>query len=112
LDTFKTAHSPWRLHCSKYVGDSTGDEKNQMAMKAILAKRFSPLNFSAIDGYPHLVPQIDELQDLLPIFYEGDDDNPFEHVHEFHALMQQLDIHHEDILMKMSMYSLEGDVRQ
>lgn len=24
LDTFKTAHSPRRLHCSKYVGDSTG----------------------------------------------------------------------------------------
>jgi hypothetical protein len=83
-----------------------------MAMKAILARRFAPLNFSAIDGYPHLVPQIDEWKDLLPRFYEGDDDNPFEHVHEFHALMQQLDIHHEDILMKMFMYSLEGDARQ
>jgi hypothetical protein len=58
------------------------------------------------------VPQIDEWKDLLPRFYEGEDDNPFEHVHEFHALMQQLDIHHEDILMKMFMYSLEGDARQ
>jgi hypothetical protein len=77
-----------------------------MAMKAILARRFAPLNFSAIDGYPYLVPQIDEWQDLLPKFYGGDDDNPFEHVHEFHALMQQFDIHHEDILMKMFMYSL------
>jgi hypothetical protein len=47
-----------------------------MAMKTILARRFSPLNFSDIDGYPHLVPQIDEWQYLLPIFYEGDDDNP------------------------------------
>jgi hypothetical protein len=26
--------------------------------------------------------------------------------------MQQLDIHHEDILMKMFMYSLEGDAMQ
>jgi hypothetical protein len=43
-----------------------------MAMKAILARRFAPLNFSAIDGYPHLVPQIDEWQDLLPRFYEGE----------------------------------------
>jgi hypothetical protein len=59
-----------------------------MAMKAILARRFAPLNFSAIDGYPHLVPQIDEWKDLLPIFYEGDDDNPLKHVHEFHSLMQ------------------------
>ena len=77
-----------------------------MAMEDILSRRFSPLNFSAIAGYPHLVPQIDEWKDLLPIFYEGDDDNPFEHVHEFHALMQQLDIQHEDIRMKLSMYSL------
>jgi hypothetical protein len=111
LDTFKTAHSPWRLHCSESIDDSTGDEANQMAMKAILARRFAPLNFSAIDGYPHPVPQIDEWKDLLPRFYEGENDSPFEHVHEFHVLMQQLDIHHEDILMKMFMYSLEDDVR-
>jgi hypothetical protein len=83
-----------------------------MAMKAILARRFFPLNFSAIDGYPHPVPQIDEWKDLLPRFYEGENDNPVEHVHEFHVVMQQLDIHHEDILMKMFMYSLEVDGRK
>jgi hypothetical protein len=59
-----------------------------MAMEAILARRFSPLNFSAIVGYPHPVPQIDEWQDLLPRFYEGENDSPVEHVLEFHALMQ------------------------
>jgi hypothetical protein len=83
-----------------------------MAMKAILARRFSPLNFSSIDGYPYLVPQIDEWEDLLPRFYEGENDSLVEHVHEFHALMQQLDIHHEDILMKMFMYSWEGYARK
>jgi hypothetical protein len=72
-----------------------------MAMKVVLAKRFVPLNFSVIDGYPHLVPQIDEWKDMLPRFYEGDNENPFEHAHEFHALMQQLDIHNDDILMKI-----------
>jgi hypothetical protein len=56
------------------------------------------------------VPQIDEWQDLLPRFYEGENDNPVEHVLEFHALMQQLDIQHEDIRMKLFMYSLQGDV--
>jgi hypothetical protein len=45
-------------------------------------------------------------------FYEGENDNPIEHVQEFHALMQQLDIHHEDILMKMFMYSLDGDAHK
>jgi hypothetical protein len=83
-----------------------------MVMKAMLARRFSPLNFSTIEDYPHIVPLIDEWKDLLPRFYEGKDDIPIEHVHEFHALMQQLDMHHEDILMKMFMYSLEGNARQ
>jgi hypothetical protein len=68
-----------------------------MDMKAILSRRFSPLNFSTIDGYPHPLPQIDEWKDLFPIFYEGDNDNLVDHVHEFHSLMQQLDIHHEYI---------------
>jgi hypothetical protein len=51
-----------------------------MAMEAILARRFSPLNFSAIAGYPPLVAQIDEWQDLLPRFYEGENNNFVEHV--------------------------------
>jgi hypothetical protein len=58
-----------------------------MAMKAIFTRRFAPLNFSAIDDYPHPVPLIDEWKDLLPRFYESEDDSPAEHVHEFHALM-------------------------
>jgi hypothetical protein len=82
-----------------------------MDMEAILAKRFSPLNFSVISSYPHPVPQIDEWQDILPRFYEGENDNPIEHVLEFHALMQQLDIQHEDIRMKFFMFSLQGYVR-
>jgi hypothetical protein len=81
-----------------------------MDMEAILARRFSTLNFSSIASYPHLVPQIDEWKDLLPRFYEGDNDNPIEHVLEFHALIQHLDIQHEEICMKLFMYSLQGDV--
>ena len=80
-----------------------------MDMKAILARIFSQLNFSAIAGYPHPVPQIDEWKDLLPRFCEGENDNPLEHVLGFHALMQKLDIQHEDIHMKLFMYSLQGD---
>jgi hypothetical protein len=77
-----------------------------MAMEVILAKRFSPLDFSTIAGYPHHVPHIDEWKDLLPRFYEVNNDIPLEHVIRFHALIQQLDIHHEDIHMKLLMYSL------
>jgi hypothetical protein len=72
-----------------------------MAMEAILARRFSPLNLLAIAGYPHPVPQIDRWKDLLPRVYEGENDNLVEHVLEFHTLMQQLDIQHEDICMNL-----------
>ena len=34
------------------------------------------------------------------------------HVIKFHQYMDQANIHHEDALMKMFMYSLEGDARQ
>ena len=81
-----------------------------MAMEDIMARRFAPLNFLAIVGHPHPMPQIDEWQDLLPRFYESENDSPIEHVLEFHALMQQLDIQHEDIHMNLFMYSLQGDV--
>ena len=49
---------------------------------------------------------------LLPIFREGGHDHPTQHLIEFHQYMDQLDIHHESVLLKMFMYSLEGDARQ
>jgi hypothetical protein len=70
-------------------------------MESILARRFSPLNFS-------IVPPIDEWGDFFPRFREHRDDNPAEHFLEFHEIMHQWGIHHEDVLLKMFMYSLEG----
>jgi hypothetical protein len=82
------------------------------AMEAILARRFAPFNFLVVPGYPNPVPHIDEWQGRLPKFKEGIDDNPVEHLLEFHELMHHLDIFHEDVLMNMFMYSLEGDARE
>ena len=39
-------------------------------------------------------------------------DNPTTHLLKFHEVMYQLGIHHEDVLMKMSMYSLEGEAQE
>jgi hypothetical protein len=78
-------------------------------MEAILARRFAPFNFSIIPSFPNVVPTIDEWGDFLPRFREHRDDNPVEYLFEFHELMHQWGIHHEDVLMKMFMYSLEGD---
>jgi hypothetical protein len=81
-------------------------------MEAILARRFSPFNFSVVPGFPNVVPTIDEWGDYLPRFREDKDDNPADHLLEFHEVMHQLGIHHEDVLMKMFMYSLEGYARE
>jgi hypothetical protein len=82
------------------------------AMEAILARRFAPFYFSDIPGFPNNVPTVDEWGDYLPRFKGDDHDHPAQHLINFHQYMDQLDIHHEDVLLKMFMYSLEGDARQ
>ena len=48
----------------------------------------------------------------MPIFRGHAEDNPAQHLHEFHELMHQWGIHHEDVLLKMFIYSLAGDARE
>jgi hypothetical protein len=82
------------------------------AMEAILAPRFAPFNFLVVPGFPNNVPIVDEWGDYLPRFIGDDHDHPAQHLIDFHQCMDQLDINHEDALLKMFMYSLEGDARQ
>jgi hypothetical protein len=72
----------------------------------------APFNFSYVLNFPNFVPTIYEWGDFLPRFREHRDDNPVEHLLEFHELMHQWGIDHEDVLMKRFMYSLEGDARE
>jgi hypothetical protein len=44
-------------------------------MEEILARRFAPFNFSAIPGFPNVVPSLDEWGDYLPRFREREEDN-------------------------------------
>jgi hypothetical protein len=82
------------------------------AFAALLAQRFAPLDFSTVPGFPHPVPSIDIWGDHLPRFAEKKGDNPSDHLIRFHQCMIQLDINHEDVLMKMFVFSLEGDARE
>jgi hypothetical protein len=81
-------------------------------MEKILARRFAPFDFSAIPGFPNVVPSLDEWGDYFPIFGKCEEDNPAQHLSEFHELMRQWEIHHEDVLLKMFMFSLAGDARK
>jgi hypothetical protein len=61
-------------------------------MEEILARRFAPFNFFAILGFPNVVPSMDEWGDYLPRFREREEDNPAQHLSEFHELMCQWEI--------------------
>jgi hypothetical protein len=80
-------------------------------MERILARRYAPFNFSSVPGFPNVVPTPNEWGDYLPIFRERKEDNPAQHLLEFHELMHQWEIHHEDVLLNMFMISLAGDAR-
>ena len=77
-----------------------------------MARRFAPLEFSTVLGFPHLVPSMTKWGDFLPIFRERREDNPADHLIKFHECMYLLDLQHEDVRMKMFMYSLDGDARE
>jgi hypothetical protein len=53
-------------------------------MEEILARRFAPFNFSAIPGFPNVVPSMDEWGDYFLRFREHEQDNPARHLSEFH----------------------------
>ena len=81
-------------------------------MEAILARRFAPFNFSAVAGFPHPIPTMTEWGYFLPIFRERKEDNPADHLIKFHECMDMLGLQHEDVRMKMFLYSLDGDARE
>ena len=54
---------------------------------------------------------MDEWGDFLPRFRGDGHDHLTQNLIAFHQYMDQLDIHHEDVLLKMFMYSLEGNAR-
>ena len=68
-----------------------------IAMEDILARIFSPLNFSVIPGFPHSVPYLTEWVDFLPVFRERKEDNPSKHLIKFHECMDLLDLQREDV---------------
>jgi hypothetical protein len=102
--------TPWFEDSTLFTSDSTG-LKMLDSFAAPIAARFVPLDFTNVYGFPNTVPDIKVWEDVLPKFGEYADDNPAQHLFEFHKLMDELNIHHEDVLMKLFMFSLERDAR-
>ena len=64
---------------------------------ALLARRFAPLDFSLVPGFPHPVPDMSEWGDFLLVFKEEKEKNSAEHLLKFHKCMDLLDQEHEDV---------------
>lgn len=58
------------------------------------------------------MPDKEKWEDYIPKFREDDEDNPRQHLKDFHSCMHLLGIYEEDVLMKLFMLSLERDARQ
>ena len=82
------------------------------AFATLLAWRFVPIDFFSVPGFPHLVPDMSEWGDFLPVFKEEEEEYPAERLLKFHECIDLLDQQHEDVCMNMFMYSLYGDTRQ
>ena len=67
------------------------------AFAALLDQRFAPLDFTSVPSFPHLVPNMSEWGDFLPVFKEEKEDNLAEHLLKFHECMHLLDLQHEDV---------------
>jgi hypothetical protein len=89
------------------IGDSTGSIWRKSLLAGLLL-----LIFSTIPSFPNVFSSPNEWGDYFPIFGKCEEDNLAQNLSEFHELMHQWEIHHEDVLLKMFMFSLAGDAHR
>jgi hypothetical protein len=78
---------------------------------ARIAARFPPLDCTNVYGFPNVALDIKIWEYVLPKFGGYVDDNLAQQLFEFHKIMDDLDVHHKDVIMKLFMFSLERDAR-
>jgi len=78
-------------------------------MDVILAQRYSFCNFSNIFGFPNHVPERSEWERCLPRFRGEDWEVSVDVLLDFQECMLKLKFIHEDVMIKLFIYSLEGE---
>ena len=75
------------------------------------AARYAPMNISSIPVYPNKIPLVN-CQTYIPRFNDEKGDDAAIHLFRFHKHIHKLGVGwHEDYLMKLFMFSLEGYAR-
>ena len=76
-----------------------------------LVHKFDRFDFTGITGYPHDMPAFYVQDEYLPNFSRKEYEYPSQHLQEFHECMEQQGIIHEDVKMKLFMFSLDLEAR-
>jgi hypothetical protein len=77
-------------------------------MDKILAQRYAFYDFSKIVSFPNPMPSRDEWEGCLPRFRGENWEVPAEFLLYFHEYLLKLKFLHEDVLIKLFRYSLDG----
>ena len=77
--------------------------------RSISTKRYMPLCFNGIHGFPNVIPN--DIRDKLPKFTGNHNVLASHHVEVFSGLMGDYEISHEDLHMKLFVQTLQGDAR-
>jgi hypothetical protein len=90
----------------EFIGDSTG-----LKWTNILSQRYAFCDFTNISGFLNPEPDRSEWEGFLPRFRGEDWEVPAEFLLDFHECMLKLKVVHEDVLIKLFRYSLDGAAR-
>jgi len=82
-----------------------------MALPVFVVHKFDPFDFTRITGYPHDIPAFSIWNEYLPRFSRKEYEDPAQHLQEFKECMEQHGIIHEDVKMKLFMFSLDLEAR-
>jgi len=103
---FKAIHS----NSSSFLNfGPTSPRSDPMANRYTLSV-YAPLNFNNIPNYPHDMPT-SEYKEVLPKFSSNMAISVEDHLTQFGTIVENMEIEYEDIVMKMFVQTLEGDVR-
>jgi hypothetical protein len=108
LNILETKHSPDIQYLFPNLNQPTVSNSTQnpnLAMGSFL----TPLNFAAIQGYPHQIPE--KAIDKLPAFQGDNATSAKSHISKFEMCLTKFCRGHteEDVKMTLFVYSLEGD---
>jgi len=84
-------------------------QSQQCNKRSFNIDRYKPINFSGICGYPNALPP--KIRFFLPKFNGIKDESAERHLQQFMNVIDDFEIDHEDVVMRLFVQSLDEDAR-